>query len=171
MEKLVPSEVKYVDFFKRYYFLRAELDAEEQKRKELLKGALEEEEVGWDSDAEGEESGDGGEDEDEDEDEEEEEEEEEEKEEEETEKKGAVHVERAQIRSQASTETLQAPSKPNTSADMQSAADSDTSYDIVSGAPSRSSGSPKGVNKKVYITSPCGVGIQLMSWLSWIAGG
>ncbi|KAF8453298.1 hypothetical protein BGX38DRAFT_413267 [Terfezia claveryi] len=53
MEKLVPAEVKYVDFFKRYYFLRTELDAEEQKRKELLRGALEEEEVGWDSDAEG----------------------------------------------------------------------------------------------------------------------
>lgn len=38
MEKLVPSTVSYEEFWKRYYFLRSELDAEEQKRKELLKG-------------------------------------------------------------------------------------------------------------------------------------
>ncbi|KAF8420177.1 hypothetical protein EV426DRAFT_634131 [Tirmania nivea] len=130
MEKLVPADVTYEDFFKRYYFLRAELDTEEQKRKELLKGALEEEEIGWDSDPEGEESG--GEDEDE----------------KGAEKKDAEDVERAQIRSQASTETLQAPSKPGAPVDTQSAADSDTSYDIVSGAPSRSGGSPKEMNKK-----------------------
>lgn len=127
----MPSEVKYEDFFKRYYFLRAELDVEEQKRKDLLKGALEEEEVGWGSDAEGEDSGDedlggGG-----------------------PGNDDAGDAARAHIRSQASTETLQAPPKPRTSADAQSAADSDTSYDIVSGAPSRSGGSPKGVNKKV----------------------
>ena len=38
MEKLVPDSVQYEEFWKRYYFLRSELDAEEQKRKELLKG-------------------------------------------------------------------------------------------------------------------------------------
>ena len=141
----MPAKVKYEDFFKRYYFLRAGLDAEEQKRKELLKGALEEEEVGWDSDAEGEESE--GEDEDE----------------KGLEERGTGNAERAQIRNQASTETLQAPSKPMTSADAQSAADSDTSYDIVSGAPSRSGGSPKGMNKKVCSTCPYGVRIQLMN--------
>ena len=37
MEKLVPDAVQYSEFWKRYYFLRGELDAEEQKRKELLK--------------------------------------------------------------------------------------------------------------------------------------
>ncbi|KAF3907896.1 hypothetical protein ABW21_db0201766 [Orbilia brochopaga] len=39
MEKLVPGDVTYEEFWKRYYFLRSELDAEEQKRKELLKGS------------------------------------------------------------------------------------------------------------------------------------
>ena len=38
MEKLVPGEVEYAPFWIRYYFLRNELDLEEQKRKELLKG-------------------------------------------------------------------------------------------------------------------------------------
>jgi BSD domain len=38
MEKLVPDSVQYADFWRRYYFLRNELDMEEQKRKELLKG-------------------------------------------------------------------------------------------------------------------------------------
>lgn len=40
MEKLVPDFVQYVDFWRRYYFLRNELDMEEQKRKELLKGII-----------------------------------------------------------------------------------------------------------------------------------
>lgn len=40
MEKLVPDSVQYTDFWRRYYFLRNELDIEEQKRKELLKGVL-----------------------------------------------------------------------------------------------------------------------------------
>jgi len=141
----VPAVVKYEDFFKRYYFLRAELDTEEQKRKELLKGALEEEEVGWDSDAEGEGNGDGGVDGEGNGD--------EDGEGEGAGKKDVGDAERAQIRNQASTETLQAPSKLRSSADAQSAADSDTSYDIVSGAPSRSGGSPKGANKKVCNTS------------------
>lgn len=38
MERLVPDSVHYADFWRRYYFLRNELDMEEQKRKELLKG-------------------------------------------------------------------------------------------------------------------------------------
>jgi hypothetical protein len=38
MEKLVPGEVEYKAFWARYYFLRNELDLEEKKRKELLKG-------------------------------------------------------------------------------------------------------------------------------------
>ena len=40
MEKLVPGEVKYDAFWTRYYFLRNELDLEEQRRKELLKGTF-----------------------------------------------------------------------------------------------------------------------------------
>jgi hypothetical protein len=40
MEKLVPDEVEYKAFWIRYYFLRNELDQEEKKRKELLKGTI-----------------------------------------------------------------------------------------------------------------------------------
>jgi hypothetical protein len=38
MERLVPGDVEYKAFWVRYYFLRNELDQEEKKRKELLKG-------------------------------------------------------------------------------------------------------------------------------------
>lgn len=38
MEKLVPETVEYADFWTRYYFLRLVIETEEQKRKELLKG-------------------------------------------------------------------------------------------------------------------------------------
>ena len=148
MEKLVPAETRYEDFWKRYYFLRAELDAEEQKRKELLMGALgeDEEEVRWDSDEEGEMEKEGREEEEEQEEEEEEEGEDEEEEAEGIEKgtHGAVRAKQRMPRSQASTETLQP--KARTSADRASQPDSDTSYDIISGAPSnaasRSGGSP-----------------------------
>ncbi|KAI5807421.1 hypothetical protein DFH27DRAFT_650931 [Peziza echinospora] len=180
MEKVVPAEVKYEDFWKRYYFLRQQLDTEEQKRKELLKGALEEETVGWDSDdgedddekkpekaVKADEEDDDQEEEEEEEGEEEEEEEEEEEdeeeedddeeEEEEDEQPQAAALASSAVpkppRPQASTETLQP--KPRTSADRTSQPDSDTSYDIVSGAPSktasRSGSSP--ANKKA---SYCG---------------
>lgn len=39
MEKLVPETVEYAEFWTRYYFLRLVIETEEQKRKELLKGA------------------------------------------------------------------------------------------------------------------------------------
>ena len=38
MEKLVPEQVEYSQFWSRYYFLRFVIETEEQKRKELLKG-------------------------------------------------------------------------------------------------------------------------------------
>jgi hypothetical protein len=40
MEKLVPEQVEYADFWSRYYFLRLVVETEEQKRKELLKGTF-----------------------------------------------------------------------------------------------------------------------------------
>lgn len=40
MEKLVPDQVKYEDFFKRYYFLRHSIETAEAKRRDLLKGML-----------------------------------------------------------------------------------------------------------------------------------
>ncbi|KAL7272387.1 hypothetical protein RUND412_004809 [Rhizina undulata] len=132
MEKLVPDEVIYTDFWSRYYFLRNELDVEEMKRKELLKGATaDEEEVGWDEDESDAEVV--------------------EKEEKEEEKvKEAVKEEKPKVKETVkedkekeevakSTETL----KPKeTSTDR----DSEASYDVVSGAPSKapsqSAGSP-----------------------------
>ncbi|KAI9790982.1 MAG: hypothetical protein M1816_004549 [Peltula sp. TS41687] len=55
MEQLVPDRVMYEDFWKRYYFLRHVIETEEQRRKEMLKGAAsadpEEEEVAWDEDS------------------------------------------------------------------------------------------------------------------------
>lgn len=38
MEKLVPEQVEYADFWSRYYFLRMVIETEEKKRRELLKG-------------------------------------------------------------------------------------------------------------------------------------
>ncbi|KAI9732808.1 MAG: hypothetical protein M1834_003746 [Cirrosporium novae-zelandiae] len=52
MEKAVPEKVEYGIFWCRYYFLRHVIKTEEEKRRELLKGAAadqEEEEVEWDN--------------------------------------------------------------------------------------------------------------------------
>lgn len=38
MEKLVPDQVTYADFWKRYYFLRHSVETAEAKRRDLLKG-------------------------------------------------------------------------------------------------------------------------------------
>lgn len=52
MEKVVPDQVSYADFWKRYYFLRHGIETAEARRKDLLKAASAEEEVGWDEDSE-----------------------------------------------------------------------------------------------------------------------
>ncbi|KAK2595442.1 hypothetical protein QQS21_006852 [Conoideocrella luteorostrata] len=57
MEKLVPDQVSYADFWKRYYFLRHGIETAESRRKDLLKAASAEDEVGWDDDDESEEEG------------------------------------------------------------------------------------------------------------------
>lgn len=51
MEKLVPDQVPYADFWRRYYFLRHGLDAAEARRRDLLKAAAEDDEVGWGDDS------------------------------------------------------------------------------------------------------------------------
>lgn len=38
MEKLVPGDVKYEDFWARYYFLRHSIETAEKRRRDLLKG-------------------------------------------------------------------------------------------------------------------------------------
>lgn len=40
MEKLVPDQVAYEDFWKRYYFLRHSIETAEARRRDLLKGRL-----------------------------------------------------------------------------------------------------------------------------------
>lgn len=39
MEKCVPEKVEYGTFWERYYFLRHVIESEEQRRREMLKGA------------------------------------------------------------------------------------------------------------------------------------
>ncbi len=38
MEKLVPDQVKYEDFWARYYFLRHVIEEEETRRRDIMKG-------------------------------------------------------------------------------------------------------------------------------------
>ncbi|KAL9604670.1 MAG: hypothetical protein Q9219_000390 [cf. Caloplaca sp. 3 TL-2023] len=56
MEKLVPEKVDYKTFWSRYYFLRMVIESEEQRRKDMLKGAAldPEEPVSWDDDSDSE---------------------------------------------------------------------------------------------------------------------
>ena len=124
METLVPEKVDYAHFWKRYYFMRHVVETEEQKRRELLKGTqMEEEQVAWDDD--------------------------EEEEEEDNDKAPATpkQSQDAQAPKQAS------PSKDAPATDLlkpsegrrsneNSVADSDASYDLVSGQTSRTPGSP-----------------------------
>ncbi|KAI6848492.1 BSD-domain-containing protein [Hortaea werneckii] len=130
MEKLVPEKVEYKLFWTRYYFLRKAVEADERRRKEVLKGAAaqpEEEEVGWGSDNEDE--------------------------------SAALQAKSGKPTNDSST-TLNAtagssssndllkPKEPRRSTDDKSVADSDASYDIVSGATSRAAGSPKEEKKE-----------------------
>ncbi|KAJ9620216.1 hypothetical protein H2203_007981 [Taxawa tesnikishii (nom. ined.)] len=129
MEKLVPEKVEYKIFWMRYYFLRKVVEEEERRRKEVLKGAAANpgEEVSWDaSDSEGEE-----------------------------EEARTPNATKSTSQSTAeSTSTLNPPAAKNdllkpasprrsNEEDGKSVAESDASYDIVSGATSRTPGSPK----------------------------
>ncbi|KAF2202926.1 BSD-domain-containing protein [Delitschia confertaspora ATCC 74209] len=114
MEKLVPEKVDYTEFWTRYYFLRHVIESEEQRRREMLKASapLEEEEVAWDEDSDAEEE-------------------------------NAVSNPPHPANLEASKETLKPTdnnlkaAQPRRSDDQKSQADSDASYDLVSGAPSR----------------------------------
>ncbi|RPA81459.1 hypothetical protein BJ508DRAFT_414712 [Ascobolus immersus RN42] len=129
MEALVPADVSYAEFWKRYYFLREQLDAEEQKRKELLKGVQDEEEVGW---------GD---------------------EEEESDEEGDESDEEKVVVKRSSKDTLVPVEKKVEKVEekekeeegkrvSEERAESEMSYDMVSGAPSRAGGSPNVGAKK-----------------------
>ncbi|GAB7330669.1 hypothetical protein MBLNU13_g02236t1 [Cladosporium sp. NU13] len=132
MEKLVPEKVEYRPFWVRYYFIRKAIDEEEKKRKEILKDAAadNEEDVAWDDDDD-----------------------------EEEEQAKAATPQNTSHKASASTTTLTQPAstaddtlkvkspRRSTEEESKSVADSDTSYDIVSGATSRAPGSPKDEKK------------------------
>ncbi|KAK2041314.1 BSD domain-containing protein [Colletotrichum somersetense] len=141
MEKLVPDQVPYAEFWKRYYFLRHGLEAAETRRRDLLKAASAEDEVGWDDD---------------------------DSEDEAVSAPASApaaaptpKVEQKQVRppSAESSTTIQPPAQSSglkpaaesrKSNDEKSQADSDTSYDVVgatSGVPSQAPNSPKDSRK------------------------
>ncbi|KAI5866098.1 BSD-domain-containing protein [Durotheca rogersii] len=142
MEKLVPDKVPYADFWKRYYFLRHSIETAEARRRDLLKAASAEEEIGW-----GEESS--------------EESSEDESDESTAPKKPAEKPTRpASIESSTtihppaeaapSNKDQHKPAESRKSNDEKSQADSDTSYDLVgasSGNPSQAPSSPKDARK------------------------
>lgn len=147
MEKLVPEKVEYKDFWRRYYFLRMAVEEEERRRKEVLKGeciveslmyrpltyitgaaADNDEEVGWGDDDEDDES---------------------------STPVPPTSTKSTTTSANLSTSTLLPPkqqrqaaatsteSAPRPSQDEKSSsADSDASYDLVSGVTSRTPGTP-----------------------------
>ncbi|KAF2194047.1 BSD-domain-containing protein [Zopfia rhizophila CBS 207.26] len=119
MEKLVPEKVEYKDFWSRYYFLRHVIESEEQRRREMLKASAPIEEEEIAWD------------EDSDDDE--------------------SPTPNQTNNLTASKETLKPGDqpKPRRSNDEKSQADSDASYDLVSGATSRAPGSPRDTKKDV----------------------
>lgn len=121
MEKLVPEQVEYAEFWRRYYFLRHVIETEEQKRRELLRGTQAvQEEVGWGDEDEEEETT--------------------------TPNNGKTDADQADPTAtpKPSDNGLLKPREGRRS-NEHSVAGSDASYDIVSGATSRGPGSPKEV--------------------------
>jgi hypothetical protein len=172
MEKCVPEKVDYATFWERYYFLRHVIESEEQRRRDMLKGRYnihhslylalnptasnpaDDEEVAWDEDSEEDEEEESDDDDEEESEEEEEEEEEEESDDDEDNSAAPATNLAASVKTlKPTTETTPkpatlAPAQPRRSNDEKSVADSDASYDVVSGATSRAPGSPQQDKKK-----------------------
>ncbi|TGJ88530.1 hypothetical protein E0Z10_g232 [Xylaria hypoxylon] len=139
MEKLVPDRVPYADFWKRYYFLRHSIETADARRRDLLKAASAEEEIGW-GDEESEEDSD--------------EESDEESDAEESDEEAPPNKPTDKIQRPGSAEssttihpptgksTHLKPSEPRKSNDEKSQADSDTSYDVVGAASANPSQAP-----------------------------
>lgn len=129
MEKLVPETIPYEDFWKRYYFLRHGINLAEARRKELLKAASAEEEVGWDEDSDDEAAGPSKSD--------------EPKRPGSTGSSTTIHP---PTKSADKPSTLLKPNESRKSNDERSQPDSETSYDMVgaaSGVPSNAPNSPR----------------------------
>ncbi|PVI00989.1 BSD-domain-containing protein [Periconia macrospinosa] len=144
MEKLVPEKVEYSLFWTRYYFLRHVIESEEQRRREMLKASTpaDEEEVAWDEDSDSDSDADA-----------------------DAEPTSSRTPQPPTANLSASKETLK-PITPSTSNaakdglkpagrrsndDEKSVADSDASYDLVSGATSRAPGSPTALERSKNI--------------------
>lgn len=145
MEKLVPDQVSYADFWKRYYFLRHGVESAESRRRELLKGmylwysepcqyqckltfaaASTEDEVGWGDDSDEEDNVTA-----------------------KAEPKKAGSVESSTTIHPPAKDLLK-PSEQRRSNDEKSQADSEASYDVVgaqSGLNSQAAMSPKETKK------------------------
>ncbi|KAK5995023.1 BSD domain-containing C22A12.14c-like protein [Cladobotryum mycophilum] len=127
MEKLVPDQIPYADFWKRYYFLRHGIETAESRRRDLLKAASTEDEVGWGDDSDSDE--------------------------EETDKvagKKPASVE-SSTTIQPPAKGLLKPAEPRKSNDENSQADSEASYDVVgaaSGVTTQATTSPKDKEKE-----------------------
>lgn len=123
MEKCVPEKVEYAAFWCRYYFLRHVIESEEARRREMLKASTpaDEEEVSWDEDSDSDAESPA------------------------SSTPEATKAPTANLA--ASTKTLKPEAtpaeQPRRSNDEKSVADSDASYDLVSGATSRAPGSPQ----------------------------
>ncbi|KAF2439449.1 BSD-domain-containing protein [Karstenula rhodostoma CBS 690.94] len=133
METLVPEKVEYAAFWERYYFLRHVIESEEQRRREMLKASAptDEEEVAWDEDSDAESDAD--------------------KTSTSTPQaaKSATNLAASQGTLKPPAEDTLKPAQPRRSNDEKSVADSDASYDLVSGATSRAPGSPQEKKKAV----------------------
>lgn len=139
METLVPETIDYKDFWTRYYFLRHVVQSQEEKRKELLQSksnavlgkriftdkviasTVDQEEVAWDEDSETEAG-------------------EREAEQVPTTTDASQMKPSAHARTDSDAITLRAPRRSH---DEKSVADSEASYDLVSGAASHANSSPK----------------------------
>jgi hypothetical protein len=131
MEKLVPDEIPYADFWKRYYFLRHSIETAEARRRDLLKAAAEEDDVGWDDDSEDEEDT-------------------AEKPTKEAKPTSGTSSTTIQPPAQPAQEGLLKPNEARKSNDEKSQADSEASYDVVgatSGKTSQAPNSPKDTKK------------------------
>ncbi|KAK0267016.1 hypothetical protein LTR48_003411 [Friedmanniomyces endolithicus] len=122
MEKVVPEKVEYKVFWLRYYFLRKAIEKEERRRKGVIKGAAAapaEEDVAWDDDDEdGAQSS--------------------------TPNAGTGGPSTNSITTLNATYNADTnPASSQQSDEIRSIADSDVSYDIVSGATSRAGVGPK----------------------------
>ncbi|KAF2760363.1 BSD-domain-containing protein [Pseudovirgaria hyperparasitica] len=130
MEKLVPEKVEYSEFWTRYYFLRHVIESEEQRRKEMLKASANtpDEDVAWDEDSDDDDN---------------------DNESSTPNKTQPLSASKETLRTDEKDNTLLKPSEPRKSGDQHSQADSDASYDVVSGATSRAHGSPKETKTEV----------------------